>query len=108
MILNEQKGNLFVMDLKTHTLIKQINNKLEITRNKMRKIDSELEELEDNINPDIDTYSDFKDKQHMIKILRQQLLDESKYKDGIESCREIVMDYLIKESEMIQNENTQV
>lgn len=88
-----------IKELKDHHLIKQINNKLETTRKEMRKIDDKLEDLEDGINPDVDTYSDFKDKQHMISVLRQQLLDESKYKDGIEVCREIVMDYLIKESE---------
>ncbi|NFT08105.1 hypothetical protein FDF26_13735 [Clostridium botulinum] len=81
----------------SHPLMKEIKIKLDESRNNIVKWRNEFDDLNSKLNPDNLSYSEYKKLEDEINSLASMIVNESAIIEGIESCREIVMDYLIKE-----------
>ncbi|MBN1074671.1 hypothetical protein DVV91_09990 [Clostridium botulinum] len=80
-----------------HSLMKEIKIKLDESRNKIAKWRNEFDNLNNNLNPDNLSYSEYKNPEDKINSLTSMIVNESAIIERLESCREIVIDYLIKE-----------
>lgn len=80
-----------------HPLMKEIKIKLDESRNNIVKWRKEFDNLNTALNPDKVSYSEYKKIKCELDSLASSIVNETAIIEGIESCRDIVIDYLTKE-----------